>query len=208
MTSRYLREQLAEFDREEPEDGLGQVSGEDRALLTKMQRMLVESYESLSTDEYERIHAMFSSHRSVCEYFLDDYFARRLLDDVPRIVKRIMMFAPIIVTTSPKGSANVYLQEAVRSHVHGLHQGAVTLARAAVEQGLIERVPGAIENRWTLDELIDAAARFKILSPVHLQMATDVQHEGNRVLHREPCTANAAADVLTKARAVLEQLFR
>ena len=76
-----------------------------------------------------------------------------------------------------------------------------------MEQGLRERVPFAAENRWTLDELIDAAAKFSLLTSVHLQMATDVQHSGNRVLHQQPCNANQASDALTKARAVLEELF-
>src|SRR5262249_28310274 len=117
-------------------------------------------------------------------------------------------FEPIIVTKPPQGSANVYLQEAVRSHIHGLHQGAVSLARAAIEQGLREKVPFANENRWTLDELIDAAVKFKSLTGLHAQMATEVQLAGNSVVHRQPCTANQASDVLTKTRAVLEQLFR
>ena len=150
---------------------------------------------------------MFSANRSLSEYCLDDYFTRQLLDDIPAIVQRVMKFEQIVVAKVPTGPVNVYLREAVRCHIHGLHQGAVTLARAAMEQGLRERVPFAAQNRWTLDELVDAAARFAILKPVHLQMATDVQHSGNRVLHQHPCTVNEASDVLTKARAVLEALF-
>src|SRR5262245_34716007 len=150
-TSHYLRRQLEELDREEPEDGLGSVSEEDRALLSKLQHKLVDSYESLSTEESERILGMFSANRRVCEYFLDDHFTRRLVDEVPRIIERIMKFEPIIVAKPARGSANIYLQEAVRSHIYGLHQAAVSLARAAIEQGLNERVPYAAENHWTLD---------------------------------------------------------
>jgi hypothetical protein len=208
-TSSYLREQLDDFDRDDSgsTDEGDAIAPEDRALLTKLQVMLVESYEALSTDECERVHSMFSSNRSLCEYFLDDHFARHLVDEVPQIVQRVMKFEPIIVSKVPTGPVNVYLREAVRCHIHGLHQGAVTLARAAMEQGLRERVPFAADNRWTLDELIEAAGKFSVLKPMHLQMATDVQHSGNRVLHQQPCNANQASDALTKARAVLEQLF-
>jgi hypothetical protein len=76
-----------------------------------------------------------------------------------------------------------------------------------MEQGLRERVPFAAQNRWTLDELIDAAAKFNVVKPMHLQMATDVQHSGNGVLHQQPCSAEQASEVLTKARVVLEELF-
>src|SRR5207302_10234441 len=143
--SSYLREQLEDFDQDDSEstDETEAISPEDRALLAKLQVMLVESYEALSTDECERVHMMFSANRSLCEYFLDDYFARRQIDDVPQIVQRVMKFEPIIVSKVPTGPVNVYLREAVRCHIHGLHQGAVTLARAAMEQGLRERVPFA-----------------------------------------------------------------
>ena len=117
------------------------MSANDKALLAKLQGMLVESYEGLSSEECERVHMMFAASRDVCEYFLDDHFARRLVDDVAQIVQRIMKFEPITVSTMPIGPVNVYFREAVRCHVHGLHQGAVTLARAAMEQGLRERVP-------------------------------------------------------------------
>src|SRR2546425_12930032 len=130
-TSSYLREQLEDFDQEGSES-TGQseaMSSKDKALLAKLQGMLVESYEALSTDECERVHMMFAASRDVCEYFLDDHFARRLVDDIPQIVQRIMKFEPITVSKMPIGPVNVYLREAVRCHINGLHQGAVTLAR-------------------------------------------------------------------------------
>lgn len=207
--SSYLREQLEDFDQDDSQTTAepDAISPDDRALLAKLQVMLVESYEALSTDECERVHSMFSANRGLCEYFLDDYFARRQIDDIPQIVQRVMKFEPIVVSKVPTGPVNVYLREAVRCHIHGLHQGAVTLARAAMEQGLRERVPFAAQNRWTLDELIDAAARFNVLKPMHLQMATDVQHSGNGVLHQQPCSVDRASEALTKARLVLEELF-
>jgi hypothetical protein len=207
--SSFLREQLEEFDRDDSQlnDEPDAISLEDRATLAKLQVMLVESYEALSTDECERVHGMFAANRDLCEYFIDDYFARRQIDDIPQIVQRVMKFDPVVVSRVPTGSVNVYLREAVRCYIHGLYQGAVTLARAALEQGLRERVPFAAQNRWTLGELIDAAARFNVLKPMHLQMATDVQRSGNAVLHQQPCAVDGASETLTKARLVLEELF-
>jgi hypothetical protein len=205
--STYLSESLDDFDREYA--ALEETAaGDDRAILAKLETILVESYEVLSPDEYERVHQVFMARPSLCEYCLDNHFSRRLLRDLPQIVQRVMKFEPIVVAKVPTGPVNVYLREAVRCHIYGLHQGAVTLARAAMEQGFRERVPFAAQNRWTLDELIDAAGKFNTLERAHLQMATDVQHCGNRVLHQQPCSADQAADALTKARAVLEALFR
>ena len=68
--------------------------------------------------------------------------------------------------------------------------------------------PQAVKKQpRSLDELIRDAAPFKVLEPAYLQMAREVQHRGNVVLHSAPCTSDVACDVLTKTRAVLEQLF-
>lgn len=187
-TSTYVRQQLELVVREH----LG--------------RWLSESFEGLTTEVYERIYQIFSDAKAV-EFVLDDYLSRSLSADVPDFVKRVMRLEPVPVPRLPEGPANVYLREAARCYFHGLNQGAVTLARAAVEQGLRECVPFAAQNRWTLDELIDAAGRFKSLSNVHMQMATDVQRLGNTVLHSQPCSSEQACQALTKARGVLETLF-
>jgi hypothetical protein len=62
-TSSYLRELLEDFDREDSgsTDEAEAIAPGDRALLAKLQSMLVESYEALSTDECERVHSMFST---------------------------------------------------------------------------------------------------------------------------------------------------
>lgn len=144
-TSTYLQEQLDDLDLDQDESGSAEdsesISPGDRALLQKLQMMLVESYEAFSSEECERVHRVFSAESSTCEYFLDDYFDRRLTGEVRHIVQRVMRFEPIVVSKVPTGSVNVYLREAVCYYVYGLHQGAVTLARAAMEQGLRERVP-------------------------------------------------------------------
>jgi hypothetical protein len=207
--SAYLRDQLAELDQDDdaPSESFEAISAEDSAAIRKLQEMLLESLAGLSSQECERVHRAFSELGDTCEYMLDDYFARHLVDEVPAIVARILRFEPVVVPDVPTGPANVYLREAVRCYVFGLNQGAVTLARAAIEQGLRERVPYAGRERWSLDELINAAARFKALDAAHLQMARDVQRWGNDVLHSKPCTSDVACEALTKARAVLESLF-
>jgi hypothetical protein len=183
------------------------MSPADHALIRRLEGILLESYEALSVEEGMQVHQVFSAEGDACEYLLDDYFSRHLVSKIPEIIARVMRFDPILVYTLPAGPVNAYLREAVRCYVHGLHQGAVVLARAAMELGLRERVPYALQNRWTLDELVDASGRFKVLDGAHLQMATDVQHCGNEVLHQKPCSPNNAYEALMKARAVLEQLF-
>lgn len=210
-TSRYLHEHLLSLDQDysviSEETASERLSGDDRALLQKLQAMLVESYESLSTRECERVHFFFRKSPDACKYELDDYFARFLVSQVPDIVKRVMQFEPVAISKAPGAPANVYLREAMRCYFFGLHQGAVTLARAAVEQALREQVPYARVNDWTLDALIDAAGRFKVLSPEHQQLATDVQHIGNKALHREPCSPHDASEVLVKTRITLLALY-
>lgn len=206
-TSTYLQDQLSQLDAEYPPEDVEPIPPEDIAAVRKWQKMLVESLIGLSSKDCERVHHGLSTAGDACAYMLDDYFARHLVAQMPSIVVRIRRFEPVVVPDGPPKLVNLYLSEAVRCYIFGLNQGAVTLARAAVEQGLRERVPYAGQMEWTLKELIKAAEKFKLLEPAYLQMAKNVQNRGNQVLHSKPCDSGMAREALNSARAVLENLL-
>jgi hypothetical protein len=207
-TSAYLLAQLDELDRNDPPDVGGEAAAEeDRELLRQLQQAALDGRVGLSKAECGQIEQVLGSNPEACEVLLDDCLARRMVKQVPRFVTRLMRFEPILVSALPQGPSNTYLREAVRCYVYGLNSGAVALARAAVEEALSERVSDVCGPGLKLDSLVDVAGRLGILDGVHRQMAGDVKRAGNSVLHDQPCDADRACDVLTKARAVLEVLF-
>jgi len=173
-------------------------------MMAALQSVLLDSYESLSSEQTKNV---MGEYRDACEWLLDDYFCRKLLAEIPDMVQRLLRFDEIVVGQAPSETVQVYHRQAVRSYVFGLHQAAVALARAALEQALREQLPKVFSGLPTLDSLLDAAAKCRLVTVETLQTASDVQHAGNRVLHRRPCDSQESFDVLVKTRAVLEVLY-
>lgn len=169
---------------------------------------LLESLETLSSEDNERLCAWLRDYPDACGRLLDDHISKLLVRGVPDKVRRVLRFQPVLTAQVPDRAVHVFLQEAVRSYLYAHFQAAVALARAAVEQALRTRVPYADVGNWTLDTLIDGAGRFRVLEPAALQLATEVQHAGNSVLHGKACHEGTAFDTLAKARGVPEALYR
>jgi hypothetical protein len=183
------------------------ASIEGEAILATIRSNLLESYEALSTEESHRLVRLLRDYPDSCAWLLDDHLSKVLVSQIPRMVKRILRFQPIVVPAVPDAAVNAYLREAVRAYWFGLFQAAVSLARAALEHALRQRVPYGEQQRWSLDMLIEAADRGKLLAPAELQLATQVQHIANRVLHSKPCRPDEAFDALVSARGVMETLY-
>jgi hypothetical protein len=64
-----------------------------------------------------------------------------------------------------------------------------------------------ISTAGELSELIEFAARSKVLSGASLQFAHDVRRAGNRALHYGSLTDKDTSEVLLKVRLVLMDLF-
>jgi hypothetical protein len=71
--------------------------------------------------------------------FLDDFYSRELLRDVPSIVERTQRLAKLSLAGVPKDSFD-YLREAAQSYILGLPNAATALARAAIEVRLRKAV--------------------------------------------------------------------
>jgi hypothetical protein len=183
------------------------VAVDAEKIMSRVRGALFDSFETLSSEENEQLCAWLRDYPHACAHLLDDHISKLLVGRVPEMVRRILRFEPIATAGIPDTVVNVFLQEAVRSYLYGHFQAAVALARAAVEHALRATVPYAAVGNWTLDTLIEAAGRFKLLDAAELQLATEVQHAGNRVLHRQACDETVAFDTLVKSRGVLEVLW-
>lgn len=142
------------------------------------------------------------------EEWLDEYFIREMIRKVPKMVERTMRLSNLGVEKAPPEQLNLYLQEASKCFVLGLPQASIALCRAALEQGIRERLKEVgVSPAGELSELIEMAARSKVLSGASLQLANEVRRAGNRALHYGSSTDKNASDVLLKVRLVLVDLF-
>lgn len=212
-TSTYLQNCLDELvgagdsDLDQPlVSRMHEYASANVSVFRELIKVVVDEYEDLSSGPRPASNVTADVQRLI-EIGLDDYFSRALVSRVPEIVNRLMTFERLRVRELPSDPVRLYLREAIRCYVLGLVQACIALTRAALEQALRERIPYANRNLWSLDELIEAARRFKRLSPEHLQLATDVRHIGNQVLHRSPCADAEACEGLVKTRLVIETLY-
>lgn len=208
LTSEYLLDMLRALDQEDPDDQTLALSPDDCLLLRQLQEQLFDARATLSTEDSARLVEALAARPDVCGSFLDDLYSRDLVKQVPKFVKRTLRFDPMVTTRLPHGPVNTYLRQAMQSYVHGLFLGTVVLARAALEFALSERVPDAGTGSYSLEALITAASRYKLLDNYLVGLAGDVRVKGNIVLHQCPIEAHEALDVFTKARTVIEALYR
>lgn len=210
-TSEYLQAQLNSltYDVDFGDDlrEADPAAVESERLMKIVRSALLESLETVSSEDNEGLCAWLRDYPDACADMLDDHISKLLVGSVPEMVRRLLRFQPIVGSKVADKVVNVYLSEAMRSYLYGHFQAAVALSRAALEQALRATVPYALAQGWTLDALIDAAGRFRVLDPAQLQMATEVQHAGNRVLHGTACDDKEAFDILVKGRGVVEALF-
>jgi hypothetical protein len=148
--------------------------------------------------------------RDAAESLLDDFLSRYFVEQVPKIARRALRFETIVAKYEPGRTAVRYLAEAARAFVFGLNQAAMALARSAIEQALVERLPRLppdVEKPPSLEQYITAAERWKILTSEGEQLAHEVRLAANRVLHVAPGSSEDAFDALVKTRRVLEIVF-
>jgi hypothetical protein len=164
--------------------------------------------------QYEGLHdvlrqgSVSSPDTEALPEILDDALSRLFVKAVPLMVRRLMQFERILTEEQPNESVRAYFEEAMRCYALGLASSSVALARACMEQAFRDTVQLPYLTDFTLDTLIKAADRTKLLGAAHQQMARDVQQTGNQVMHRQPCTDEQAVNTIVKVRAVVEQLYR
>ena len=143
---------------------------------------------------------------------LDDLYSREVLRAVPEVVERTGNLANLTLADIPDSESFVYLTEAANCYLFGLPSAAVALARAAVEESLRERCAERFGKRNVaaakFHQLVEDAAKARLLSRDGLAQARRIQDAANRVLHREPTESHEALAVLNDARVVILELTR
>ena len=143
---------------------------------------------------------------------LDDLYCRELLLAVSDMVERTRTLSNLVLSNLPDDESFVYLREAANCCLFGLPSAAVALAGAAVEESLRKRCSERFGRRAALAEkfhqLVEDAARGRLLSRAGLARVRKIQDAANRVLHREPTRSDEALTVVEDARSVILELTR
>lgn len=142
------------------------------------------------------------------ERFLDDFYSRELLREVPKIVMRTQRLAKLSLAGVPKDSFD-YLREGTQSYILGLPNAATALARAAIEVRLRKAVARLFGRAASRDvdfcELVNQYGE-RLLSGPGLSRAHRVRESANAVLHEGGASLDAALEAVEEARAVVLEL--
>jgi hypothetical protein len=143
------------------------------------------------------------------EWALDMCYTREVLRLIPKLVKRTMKLSFILPGKFPSDPTNVFLREASRAYIFGFWQASVAMSRAALEQGLRDRLRdrlgGGAEAK--LYQLVKMAVGAGLLDKTHSELANKVELAGNEILHGKPGTDRTAWEALLAARGALVHLF-
>jgi hypothetical protein len=206
----FLSEHLAWALREldEPDDELVRARDpeEHREYLERVRKTAGE------LEEFKMPHPQCSLAPELGDWYWkhsgDQFYAREVVSHLPDMVERFSRLRPILVGRLPDRRVAIYLREATRCFVYGFFQGSVMLSRAALEAGLnryVELKLGSLP-RMELKEIIEKAARFKLISGATADLAQSVRKLANQVLHSKPASEALAFEALVAARGVLREL--
>jgi hypothetical protein len=152
--------------------------------------------------------ALLRDNRDLVEYFLDDHFTRKALDEIPGQVRRTLELSRLEALRIPTSVTNGYLKEATRTYLMGFPQASVALSRAALEQAIKEVLGHQGHGDFiTFQDLLRQARKWGVLDDVMVRCARDVSKEGDHVMHEEPTTLENALDVLCKLRGLLNHIY-
>ena len=180
---------------------------ESQKLVDKILRQLVEWRKTFAPKSKDEGIELFSS-----PVFLDEFYCRHLLKEVPAIVERTVSLSHLTLS-GISDSEFVYLREAANCYIFGLPQAAVALARAAVEDCLRNKLAknfgkDAVAQADLKNLIDDLASRGKGLSREGRALAHKVRVAANEVLHHQATTPPDAMAVIKAARVVILELSR
>ena len=143
--------------------------------------------------------------------FLNRFYCRDVLRQVPEIVERHQKLSQLILSEIGDRESFVYLSEAAKCYILGLPQAAIALSRAAVEAKLRNAVSKFLGSKTVrgagLKEIINNfASRGRLLSTKGRELANKVRVAGDDVLHVTPSDSGSALAVIEAARAVILEL--
>lgn len=117
-----------------------QETVEARKIVEVIVSEVIKSRETLSEGRLRTIENLVRSDPGLIAHFLDEYFTREVIDAVPGYVRRTLELSPLEAADTPSKVTNTYIREATRTYILGLPQASIALCRAALEQGLKERL--------------------------------------------------------------------
>src|SRR5262249_45128917 len=94
--------------------------------------------------------------------------------------------------------------------LYGFDAASIALCRSLLEQSLRDKLAVPQTQRSTLWEMIDSAARQKLIDTNEQNQAKKVQKAGNEIMHdisKMPDLQRTAEEVLNCTRVVLNKLY-
>jgi len=141
--------------------------------------------------------------------FLNEYYSKHLLAEIPGIVTRASALQPLESARRVPRQVNVYLEQATRSFVAGLWDGAVALSRACLEDALEDRIGEYLgHQKRDLRDWIGEAERNRLMTVDQVSRARVIQDLGNAILHERSGTEAEARESVEALRELLCQLYR
>jgi hypothetical protein len=169
---------------------------------------IVASRETLTDSKLASVDKLVESNPGLIGSFLDDRFTRELISKIPGYVDRTLELSRLHASDTPSSLTNSYLCEAVRTYIFGLPQASVALSRAALEQGLKEKLGRQQSGEFIkFQDLLREASKWNILDRTMELCAREVANAGDVVMHEKPATLPEAYEVLCKLRGLLEHIY-
>jgi hypothetical protein len=140
---------------------------------------------------------------------LNEYYSKQLLAEVPGIVTRASALQPLESGKAVPRQVNMYHEQATRSYVAGLWDGAVALARACLEEALEDQAGKYLGHQQRdLSVWIAEAERKHLLPAIQLSRSRVIQGFGNAVLHERSAIESEAEQAVRALRDLLGDLYR
>lgn len=199
----------------EVERDLSGLSPEEREEAVRARKIVevivsevIKSRETLTENPIKGIEKLIRSDPDLIESCLDDRFTREVIDAISGYVARTLQLSQMEAASTPSKVTNTYIREATRTYILGFPQASIALCRAALEQGLKERLGFQLTGTYIkFQDLLDEARRWHLLDGVIERIARDIANDADDVLHERPTDILKARDVLDKLRGVLQHIY-
>ena len=169
----------------------------------------LEPYLGTGNEDFiSKVAATLLENKDILEERLRDEFENKLVNMLERYKKLDMFF----LKDKPSNTVISRLKEASECYVQGYFQGCAILCRAVLEAAIKEKMQAKLpidpENK-PLQELLDGAKKFGIISEEDYKEAKYVKGIGNDTAH-DPrrCSPEEAYKSLTKTKLLLNKLYR
>jgi hypothetical protein len=196
-----------EYDRDlSPEERL--EAKEARKIIKVIVSEVIKSRETLTDSELKGIEVLIQTNPDLIAHLLDEYYSREVVDAVQGYVRRTLQLSRMEAADTPSSVTNAYLREATRTFILGLPQACIALCRAALEQGMKERLGYQLTGSFIkFHDLIDEAYKYHLLDRTTKEIARHIAKDADDVLHEKPADSMKASEVLVKLRGLIQHLY-